>query len=228
MVLVQLLTGMRSGELVSMRKGDISIEGEGWFYCPRHHKTEHHGKPREIELLPTVQRLLTPFMLRSDEAFLFSPREAEAESHAEQATLRKTSVQPSQQARHARALRNDGQHMNDHYRSDSYGRAIARACKRAGLTKKRAWSPHRIRHAATTWMVRETGGDLASVARAVGHASTKTTERYTHLGREDAHKALASLEVLGGLLDIASGNTPPHEVDPSGHPPTVAAKKSAK
>jgi integrase len=220
---------MRSGELVSMRKGDISIEGDRWFYRPRRHKTQHHGKSREIELLPTVQRHLKPFMLRSDEAFLFNPREAEIESHAEQAALRKTPVQPSQQARHERALRNDGQHMNDHYATDSYGRAIARACRRAGLTAKgRAWSPHRIRHAATTWMVTHTDGDLPSVAKAVGHSSTKTTERYTHLGRDQAAKALKSLEALDGLLDASPSSQPPPPPARTEKPHRVADRKSAK
>lgn len=228
MLRVQLLTGMRSGELVSMRKGDVRIEGDRWFYKPRRHKTQYRGKPREIELLPVVQRLLTPFMLRADDAFLFSPREAEAETHAEQAKLRKTKVQPSQQARHERALRNGGEHMNECYRSDTYARAIARACKRAGLTKKkRAWSPHRIRHAATTWMVTHTDGDLPSVAKAVGHSYTKTTERYTHLGRDQAAKALKSLEVLDGLLDAGAGaEAAPEEGRPNTSQP-MAARTSA-
>lgn len=229
MVQVQMLTGMRSGELVSMRKGDIHIDEGRWFYQPQHHKTAHHGHSREIELLPKVQRLLKPFMLRSDEAFLFSPREAEAETHAEQAALRRTPVQPSQQARHARAIKNAGQHMNDHYATDSYGRAIARACERAGLTeKKRAWSPHRIRHAATTWMVKQTDGDLPSVAKAVGHASTKTTERYTHLGRNEAAKAFRSLEGVAEFLD--TGSTP-ESVDAtarSGEDAPQPAKKSVR
>jgi integrase len=229
MLRVQCLTGMRSGELVTMRKGDISIEGDRWFYRPRRHKTQHHGKSREIELLPVVQRELKPFMLRPDEAYLFSPREAEAESHAEQAALRKTPVQPSQQARHERALRNEGQHMNDHYATDSYGRAIARGCKRAGLTAKgRAWSPHRIRHAATTWMVTHTDGHLPSVAKAVGHSSTKTTERYTHLGRDQAAKALKSLEALDALLDASPATPPPPGPSQIESPHRVAGKKSAK
>jgi integrase len=229
MVKVQMLTGMRSGELVSMRKSDISIEGDRWFYKPRHHKTQRYGHSREIELVPTVQRLLTPFMLRSDEAFLFSAREAEAETHAEQALLRRTPVQPSQQARHARAVQKAGQHMNERYATDSYGRAIARARKRAGLTKQeRDWSPHRIRHAATTWMVKQTDGDLASVAKAVGHASTKTTERYTHLGRSEGAKAFRSLEAVAEFLDTGSTPESVSAAAQSGEDAPQPAKKSVR
>src|SRR5206468_13023010 len=43
MVLLQLETGMRSGELVIMRACDIDMAGKVWLYRPPCHKTLHHG-----------------------------------------------------------------------------------------------------------------------------------------------------------------------------------------
>lgn len=38
---VQRMTGMRSGELLSMRPQDLEFTDTHWFYRPRHHKTKH-------------------------------------------------------------------------------------------------------------------------------------------------------------------------------------------
>lgn len=43
MVELQLVSGMRSGELLSMRPMDIDASGDVWTYKPASHKTQHHG-----------------------------------------------------------------------------------------------------------------------------------------------------------------------------------------
>ena len=48
MIDVQLLTGMRPGELVIMRPCDLDKNKPIWLYRPSSHKTEHHGLSREI------------------------------------------------------------------------------------------------------------------------------------------------------------------------------------
>lgn len=58
MVLLQLATGMRSGELCSMRWDCIDRQDDIWIYTPAEHKTEHHGHDRKIPIPPNYQWLL--------------------------------------------------------------------------------------------------------------------------------------------------------------------------
>jgi integrase len=46
MVLLQLESGMRPGELVIMRSANIDMTGPVWLYTPPKHKTQHHGHTR--------------------------------------------------------------------------------------------------------------------------------------------------------------------------------------
>ena len=52
MIELQGLTGMRPGEVVLMRTSDLEMTGDVWTYTPHRHKTEHHGKKREVLLGP--------------------------------------------------------------------------------------------------------------------------------------------------------------------------------
>jgi integrase len=65
MIEVQRLTGMRPGEVVLMRTGDIDRSGRVWEYAPHAHKTEHHGRERRVFLGPKAQEVLRPW-LRAD------------------------------------------------------------------------------------------------------------------------------------------------------------------
>ncbi|MEM9346434.1 MAG: site-specific integrase [Planctomycetota bacterium] len=58
MVMLQLATGMRSGELCSIRWDLIDRRDDVWIYIPAEHKTEHHGHDRNIAILPPAQELL--------------------------------------------------------------------------------------------------------------------------------------------------------------------------
>jgi integrase len=62
MIRLQLLTGMRPGEVVLMRACDLNTTGFCWTYTPREHKTEHHGKSRVIFLGPRAQAELRPWL----------------------------------------------------------------------------------------------------------------------------------------------------------------------
>lgn len=77
MVEVQRLTGMRPGELVRMRTGDINRTGDTWVYIPAHHKTEAHEIEREVYIGPAAQKVLAPFLKLDAKAFIFSPADAE-------------------------------------------------------------------------------------------------------------------------------------------------------
>jgi integrase len=58
MIELQRLTGMRPGEVVLMRSSDLEMSGDVWTYTPHRHKTEHHGKTREVLLGPRAREVL--------------------------------------------------------------------------------------------------------------------------------------------------------------------------
>lgn len=63
MIELQRSTGMRPGEVCSLRTGDLVMDGTVWVYRPRGHKTEHHGIEKEIAIGPRAQLILRPFLL---------------------------------------------------------------------------------------------------------------------------------------------------------------------
>ena len=79
MIQLQWLTGMRPGEVVQMRGGDLDRSGRVWIYRPGQHKVEHHELEREIAIGPKAREVLGPFLKLDRRAGLFSPREAEDE-----------------------------------------------------------------------------------------------------------------------------------------------------
>lgn len=74
MIGLQLLTGMRPGEVVMMRGVDIDMSRDIWVYRPAQHKTAHHGKTREIMLGPRCQALLEPWLTTDTTAYFFQPQ----------------------------------------------------------------------------------------------------------------------------------------------------------
>lgn len=179
MVRLQLHTGMRPGEVCAMRPADIDMGGQVWLYVPRTHKTEHHGHARRIYLGPAAQRIVRDFLGTELEAHLFSPIEAEAERSAERRRNRKSPMTPSQAKRRKKRGRPNA--PRDAYDTQTYGRAILRACGQAfGLDEHDkpliAWSPNRLRHNYVSRIEREFGVVAASVL--AGHATPKTTEVY--------------------------------------------------
>lgn len=98
MVQLQLLTGMRPGEVVQMRARDLDTTGPVWVFD----KTEHQDKSREVYLGPRVQAIVKEFLVPDVGSFLFSPAAAEAERIRELREHRRTPVQPSQRDRRKR------------------------------------------------------------------------------------------------------------------------------
>lgn len=74
MIETQRLTGMRPGEVVSMRRCDIDIGHEIWCYRPAHHKNQWRGQRREVYIGPQGQELLEPWFPPAYRDYLFSPR----------------------------------------------------------------------------------------------------------------------------------------------------------
>src|SRR5262249_30658156 len=128
MVELQRLTGMRSGEVVIMRTGDVDRSGEVWVYTPAAHKSAHRGKERPIYLGPRAQAVLRPWLRADPDQYLCQPREAVAERRAEMRRRRKTKVQPSQQDRRKP---DPVRPARDRYDPRTYSHAIKYACARA-------------------------------------------------------------------------------------------------
>jgi integrase len=202
MVQLQRLSGMRPGEVCSMRTIDVDRAGRVWIYTPESHKTEHHGRERRIYLGPAAQEILRPWLRPELTAYLFQPREAEAERRAEQRRNRASRVQPSQQDRRKRRP-SKGPGLT--YDAGSYRQAIEYGIAKANAEAERAaeangtepkeipaWHPNQLRHNAATRLRREFGLD---VARAVlGHSSPVVTEVYAEL---DGAKAAEAMERVG-------------------------------
>ncbi len=150
MVRLHLLTGMRPGEVCSMRLCDIDRSGDVWKYAPGSHKNEHHGRSRVIMLGRKAQRILQPLLNRSEKSYLFSPEEL------------------TKAAGVAGRL-----HYSQRYDRESYTRAIARAAKRAGVDQ---WSPNRLRHTYATIIRKRYGLEAAQIL--LGHSKADVTQIY--------------------------------------------------
>lgn len=193
MVRLQLLTGARPGEVISMKPSGLGDRSdEVWVYQPSSHKTEHRGKKRVIHIGPEAQEILSPFLDRNSESFCFSPAESLQESldRRRNGTKRKRN----------RATRKD---ISLSFNKDTYNRAIARACELAfempaqlrrisaalpsdekehlrGLAKiwraDNCWSAGQLRHTRATEIREQYGIEAAQLV--LGHADLIITEVY--------------------------------------------------
>jgi integrase len=181
MIQMQWLTGMRPGEVVTMRTADLDMSGKTWIYVPVQHKTLHHGKERIIPIGPKGQLVLRSFLKLDREAFLFDPREADAEHRDDRAHKRVSRRTPSQKARHERVMEAPQRSFNDRYSVLTYARAVTRGCTKGRVSP---WTPNQLRHSAATRIRKEHGIEAARVI--LGHASVTTTEIYAEVNREAA------------------------------------------
>jgi integrase len=62
MVRLQLLSGMRTCEVLVMRDADIDTTGDVWVYRPHRHKNRNRGKERVVFLGPQAQEVLRPWL----------------------------------------------------------------------------------------------------------------------------------------------------------------------
>jgi integrase/recombinase XerD len=77
--------------------------------------------------------------------------------------------------------------------SRSVQKIVARVGERAGI-KKRV-TPHVLRHSFATHLL-EAGTDIRYIQELLGHASTKTTQVYTHVSRKDLARIRSPLDHL--------------------------------
>jgi integrase len=181
MVRLQLATGMRPSEVCNLRPMDIDKTGEVWMIRPSKHKTANRGIRKAVPLLGVSREIVENYLNRSPESYLFSPAEAVQWLNSKKRAERKTKVQPSQVCR---KKKNPMKPPRDHYDSQSYGRAITRACKRAGIEH---WTLYQLRHAAATKVTDELGVEFA--AALLGHTNIKMTEHYSRTAERQSIEA---------------------------------------
>ncbi|HSZ56148.1 MAG TPA: site-specific integrase [Tepidisphaeraceae bacterium] len=204
MVKVQLLTGLRPGELVSMTPRQLEMGKELWTYRVAVHKTLHRGYERIVEIGPQAQTILREFLGlgRALDAPIFNPGEAEAERREQLSADRRTprnrgNVPGSNRVAAPKWKPGTG------YTTAAYRRAITRACDAADGWAKGGlivgdderpiprWHPHQLRHNHATTVRAKFGIEAARVA--LGHRDVDTTELYAE--RDAALRRRVALEV---------------------------------
>ena len=166
MVRLQPLMGARETEICLMRGRDIDRTGPVWWdridpnEVPREgqpanlHKTSHiedEDGSADVKVLaigPKAQEILTPWLRQDKDEFLFQPEDARRIKYEERRKKQTTPLWPSHVAHQERKRKKQPKRPpRDHYDHHSYARAIARACKKAGVPH---WHPHQLKHVCAT------------------------------------------------------------------------------
>ncbi len=200
MIELQLLTGMRPGELVIMRPCDIDRSGAVWHYRPERHKNSYRGSERIVSIGPRGQEMLRPFLLRPAEMFCFSPAESERQRREKLHAERKTPL--SWGNRPGTNRKEEPQRAaGDRYDPASYGKAVRYAitARREAIRKNGGkpdaeqpyWTPYQLRHTAATKVRREMGYECAGAT--LGHTNMSATEIYAERNQGLADEAAKRL-----------------------------------
>jgi len=198
MVEILMYTGMRPTELFSMRNGDISFTTENLaVYRPRTHKTEHHGRIRQVAFGPkAVQALKDWHRPDKEQEFVFSPKVRVKLQNQEKVRNRKTPRQPSQKLT-ARRFPFPQKTPGKAYDRTTFLNAVVRPIKKYNElnpeTRIEQWSPSLLKK---VWaqLVRDEMGLEASRA-ALGHSSPEITAE--HYARSDLKLAMDAAIRLG-------------------------------
>jgi integrase len=154
MIQVQRYTAARAGEVCRMCPVDIDMTGEVWIYRPVQHKNAHRKHPRTFYLGRRAQQAIAPLLAgRAVDAPLFSAREsytARMRANATKGKPRRKGQAPTQ--------RSTTRKVRDQFTTDTYNRAITRACEKAGVP---AWTTHQLRHTASTAARKAFGAEAA-------------------------------------------------------------------
>ena len=129
MVRLQRLTGMRPAEVCLLRPCDLDRSGEVWVYKPATHKTEHHGRPRNVFVGPQSQAVLLRYLARGSDEYCFRPCDSEAKRLSAQRSSRYTA-----ELRESPRDESQTQGQKSTWRAiydGSYRRAIHYACDKA-------------------------------------------------------------------------------------------------
>lgn len=162
MVKLQLLTGMRPGEVMAMRGHELEMGDSTWIYRPSSHKNAWRGRSRLVYLGPRAREVLKVFLRDDPASYLFPPSRARSNARA---------TTDASKGRYDRR---------------TYRQAVVRACRRAGVP---VWSPLQLRHNAATELRQRHGLEGAQVV--LGHARADTTELYAERDLVRAREIMA-------------------------------------
>lgn len=168
----QRATGCRPAEACIVRPCDVDRSGEVWTYRPESHKTEHHGRERIVFVGPKAQQVLLRYLARDSQSYCFRPCDSEEKRRAAQHDARKTPLSYGNRPGTNRSRKPKYQPVAC-YTTDSYRRAITRACESNSIAK---WSPNRLRHTAATQVRKEFGLESAQII--LGHSAADVTQVY--------------------------------------------------
>lgn len=203
MVRVQLLTGMRPGEVCIMRGADLDTTGKQWAYRPATHKNQWRGHGKVVYIGPKAQDILRPFLKADLQAYLFSPRESEAWRRGQLHEQRKTPMSCGNKPGSNRKRKPKKKPL-ERYSTGTYARAIDYACRKAfpppaGLNDEAAkawrkdhhWHPNQLRHTAATRIRQQFGAEAAQ--QVAGHRHLRTTEIYAERNEEAVRRIVAQV-----------------------------------
>ena len=199
MIELQLLTGMRPGEMCLIRPCDLDRTDAVWHYYPEKHKNAYRSIERIVAIGPRGQELLRPFLLRAEDAYCFSPVEAEKQRRQKLTAERQT---PLCCGNRVGTHRKDDlkRTTGDQYDSKSYRRAVQyaiSACNKARRAEAKAagvepdlvpkWTPYQMRHTIATKVRKEMGYECAGAA--LGHTNMSATAIYAERNQGLADEA---------------------------------------
>lgn len=188
-VLVQWWCGCRPAELLQMTRRTLDTSGEVWLFRPPQHKGLWRDRERIVALGPKAVAILKPRLTLELDRPLFNGRDAWNECRAAKRAARTSAITTQTRIRDRKAeahAKQIGEQMTVH----EYRRHLHRAADKAEVPR---WSPHRLRHAAGTRVVREAGIEQARAL--LGHSDSRVTRRYT--AGADAEIAAATARQLG-------------------------------
>lgn len=221
LVRLQMLTGARPGELLTLRPMDLDMSNKVWMTKSFHHKNSWRDQSRTLYFGPKAQAVLKGFLDRPMDTYLFSPKEAVQDMRDERHADRRTPACSGNTIgtnRVAMPTRTPG----DRYDGHAYRRAIARDCDQAfappgdlartpketikqwqdRLTtdqkaqlarwqKQHRWHPHQLRHTVATLTRKEFGPDAARAL--LGHRSLVATAIYAELDQETCQQIVVRI-----------------------------------
>lgn len=166
LVRVQMLTGMRSDELTSIRGEAIDTTGDVWLYQPEHHKNAWRAKdgqpkkPKIIPIGPQAQAVLKPFLR---DGYLVTPALCSRQRD----------------------------NFRERYEAHSYHQAIRHALRKAAKNGVliRGWHPHQLRHLRATVTRRLYGvegakAELGNTMQATEIYAERSVELAVRIARE--------------------------------------------